>query len=319
MRWATSEFVVGANLPWQRYGGDFGASAWSPDGGVGEPARRLHLREVLAPLSGSGISMIRWFMLCDGRAGLLEDPGAGPLGLDPFVFRDVDAALEELDRAGLQAILVLFDFHWFKPARVIDGVQTGGRSSFAIDPLKRSLLLESVVLPILERYGRHPAVAAWDVINEPEWATRPTRLVPWGSKAARPVMRAFIGEVVDLIHRSTVHAATVGSASTRSLSLVQGLGLDLYQAHWYDTLDRRAPLERAVAGFGLECPLLLGEFPTRASARDPAGILATARTSGYAGALSWSILSADEWSDHTRFVEALSTTRSADGTGDLVS
>ena len=59
MRWANSEFFVGAHLAWQRYGGEFGASAWSPDGGVGEPARRLHLREVLAPLSGSGISVIR--------------------------------------------------------------------------------------------------------------------------------------------------------------------------------------------------------------------------------------------------------------------
>ena len=27
-------FVLGANLPWVRYGGDFGANAWSPGGGL---------------------------------------------------------------------------------------------------------------------------------------------------------------------------------------------------------------------------------------------------------------------------------------------
>ena len=306
----SDEFLVGVNLPWLTYGGDFGANRWHPDGGVARPAQRALLRSTLAPLSDLGVEVVRWFVLTDGRAGLRDDAGGGLLGLDAFVLRDLDAAVDEVERAGLRAIFVLLDFHWFRPARVVHGVQTGGRRSIAIDPAQRSLLLDHVIRPILERCGTHPAIAAWDVINEPEWVTRTTRFNPWSSRVARSNMRTFIGAIVDLIHQVTVHAATVGCASTRSLPLVRGLELDLYQAHWYDKLDRRAPLCRPVADLGLDRPLLLGEFPTRGSVRSPSDIIATARANGYAGALSWSVLANDMASDHAGFVRSRDLARS---------
>lgn len=118
-------------------------------------------------------------------------------------------------------------------------------------------------------------------------------------------MRAFIGDIVDAVHRLTSHAATVGCASARTLPLVEGLGLDVYQAHWYDQFERGAPLDRAVADLGLDRPLILGEFPTRNSGRSPAEILDAARRSGYAGALAWSALAGDEASDWTTLALAL--------------
>ena len=33
-------FLSGANLPWLRYGGDFGANAWSPAGGMAATVSR---------------------------------------------------------------------------------------------------------------------------------------------------------------------------------------------------------------------------------------------------------------------------------------
>jgi len=119
-------------------------------------------------------------------------------------------------------------------------------------------------------------------------------------------MRGFVGDTVSLIHLSTSHAATVGSASTRSLSLVEGLDLDVYQAHWYDHLNRRAPLGRPVAALDLDRPLILGEFPTRGSFRSPDGILATARAAGYAGALAWSAMADDDASDRDALAAGLS-------------
>ena len=314
----SSKFLVGVNLPWLNYGGDFGANRWHPDGGVARQAQRALLRTTLAPLFDLGVEVIRWFVLADGRAGLREEAGGGLLGLDAFVLRDLDAAVDEVERAGLRAIFVLVDFHWFTPARLIHGVQTGGRRSSAIDPPQRSLLLDHVIQPILERYGTHPAIAAWDVINEPEWVTRRTRFNQWSSRVARSEMRTFIGAIVDLIHHVTVHAATVGCASTRSLPLVQDLALDLYQAHWYDQHDRRAPLCRPVADLGLDRPLLLGEFPTRGSVRSPSDIIATARANGYAGALSWSVLANDTASDHAGFVTALDADRLSTGSSNHI-
>ena len=312
MRWpADEDFWIGVNLPWLNYGGDFGANHWQPAGGVGQPGRRAVLRDTLARIAGEGITRIRWFMLCDGRAGLRMAPDGSLAGLDDFVFRDADAAVEELGRAGLSVIFVLFDFHWFRPAAVVNGVQTCGRAGLAADALPRALLLERVVAPLLERYGRAPSILAWDVVNEPEWVTRGVRLPPRPSEVLRAAMRDFIRDIVGLIHQRTSHAATAGSASVRTLPLVEGLGLDVYQAHWYDRLDRRAPLDRPVATLGLDRPLILGEFPTRGSRRMPAEIIEIARRNEYAGALAWSALSDDQVTDHAAFVADLGRLRRA--------
>jgi hypothetical protein len=298
MRWpARQDFWIGINLPWQRYGGDFGANRWQPDGGVGQPGRRAALRDALAGIADRGIAIVRWFMLADGRAGLAESPSGEVVGLDQCVFRDADAAVEELDRAGLRALFVLFDFHWFRRARVVTGVRTGGRGPLVSDPARRPRLLERVVAPLLSRYGGHRSVLAWDVINEPEWVTRGLRLPPRPSEVPRRAMRAFIRDVVDLVHDRTLQAATVGCASASTLQLVKGLGLDVYQVHWYDRFARHSPLDRPVASLGLDRPVVLGEFPTRGSRRTPGEILDLARQAGYAGALAWSALAGDEASD----------------------
>jgi hypothetical protein len=312
MRWpAHEDFWIGVNLPWLNYGGDFGANAWREDGGVGRPSERLILRDTLTRIAGEGFTRIRWFMLCDGRAGLRMAPDGSLEGLDEFVFRDADTAVEELGRAGLSAILVLFDYHWFRPATLVKGVQTCGRARLAADPRLRERLLERVVAPLLERYGRAPSILAWDVVNEPEWVTRGVRLAPRVSDVPRASMRDFIGDIVGLIHQRTSHAATVGSASARSLPLVEGLGLDVYQVHWYDRLDRKAPLDRSVASLGLDRPLVLGEFPTRGSRRMPVEIVEIARQNGYAGALAWSLLSGDAAADHQALVADLGRLRRA--------
>src|SRR5512137_1499962 len=229
-------FWLGANLPWLRYGCDFGANRWQPEGGVARPETRAALRAHFARLADCGATVVRWFMLADGRAGLEETASGDLIGLDRCVLRDADAALEELDRASLRAIFVLFDFHWFTRARHVNGVRLGGRRLLAADPASRPRLLDMVVAPLLDRYGRHPSILAWDVLNEPEWVTRRPGRLSRRDEVSRADMRAFLREVVGLIHELTVHPATVGGASSQSLRLVQEIGLDLYQVHWYDHL-----------------------------------------------------------------------------------
>jgi hypothetical protein len=306
MRWPVDqEFWTGVNLPWLNYGGDFGANRWQPTGGIAQPERRAALREVLGRLADGGAGCVRWFMLADGRAGLLESASGDLVGLDDHVLRDADAALDELERARLKAIFVLFDYHWFKRGRVVDGVRTGGRRALAIDPALRGRLIDRVVDPLLAHCGRHTSIGAWDVVNEPEWVTRGTRLPPRPTDVPKAAMRAFIRDIAGAVHRRTSHAATVGSASTRTLPLVEGLGLDVYQAHWYDRLDRRAPIGRPVRELGLDRPIILGEFPTRGSRLTPPEILDAARMAGYAGALAWSALAGDEASDRRAVESAL--------------
>src|SRR5678815_1322796 len=78
-------FSVGANLPWITSGGDFGANVWRPQGGLAAQGVSLDAFASLTELRGLGVETIRWFMFCDGRAGIRFDDDGSPLGLDEHV------------------------------------------------------------------------------------------------------------------------------------------------------------------------------------------------------------------------------------------
>jgi hypothetical protein len=289
-------FVLGANLPWVNYV-DFGSNAWKPDGGVGSPPSRERALEALSVLRDVGAELVRWWVMGDGRAGLIYGPDGGPTGLDDRFFGDLDTALDMVANLRLQLIPVLLDYLWCWPAEVVDGVQIQGRSDVLRQPDLCKRLFDFVVSPILERYGHDPTILAWEVINEPELAT--VGLWPALSAAAieQTRMRSFIAEAVDLIHSLTQHGATVGSASASRLHFVRDVGLDLYQAHWYDANDSLSPLETPVSTFKLDAPIILGEFPTKNSQRTAGEIYTTAREAGYSGVIPWSLLGEDDFTD----------------------
>ena len=278
--------MIGANLPWVHYGIDFGANAWRPDGGVAQPGDRARLEQTFARLAASGARYVRWFLFCDGRAGIEFSHGGRPLGLDGFVFRDVDTALDISSRHGIRIMFVLFDFLWCDPASATRGVQMGGRTYVLADAASRESLLSLVLRPLLERYSDEPQILAWDVINEPEWI-----------RTIDPAdLRMFFVECVELAHASTCHPVTIGSAGMRWRDRYFGLDLDFYQVHWYDGLKQQPPLETSLDDLGFDRPVLLGEFPTKGSKRNPDDIVKAAQAAGYSGAFYWSALANDECS-----------------------
>jgi hypothetical protein len=242
---------------------------------------------VFAQLSASGVESVRWFLLCDGRAGIRFNDGGRPLGLDEFIVRDLDTAIEAARLHRVQIIFVLLDFLWCDAARVVHGVQMGGRAAVLQDAAKREALLDLVFRPLFERYGHEPAILAWDILNEPEWIT---------SVSTFDVGR-FLTESIALARSMTSQPITVGSAGTRWRDRYKTLGLDFYQVHWYDRQDAGFPLDRPLGPRGLDRPCVLGEFPTRGSRRPPEAILETARRRGYAGAWAWSVLADDSATD----------------------
>ena len=279
---------MGANLPWVHYGIDFGANAWRPDGGISQPDERAHLETVFERLSSSGVQCARWFLFCDGRAGIRFSDGGRPVGLDDFVFRDVDAALEIARRHDITIMFVLLDFLWCSPVSATRGVQMGGRSHVLANVETRDALLERVLRPLLEKYASEPQIFAWDIVNEPEWI-RTLDAVE---------LHEFLRDSAALIHSTARHPVTAGSAGARWRRRYSGVGLDFYQVHWYDSLRHQPPLETPVDALGFDRPVILGEFPTRGSRRAPEDIVSAARRAGYAGAFYWSALAKDECSAH---------------------
>jgi hypothetical protein len=276
-------FIIGANVPWVHYGLDFGANAWRPEGGIAQPQERARVELAFAQLAASEVRWVRWFLFCDGRAGIRFSDGGRPLGLDDFVFRDVDTAVEIAASHGIRIMFALFDFLWCSGVSVTRGVQMGGRDGVLTDRDARHALLDSVVRPLLEHYGSEPQIFAWDVIKEPEWIKTVTAID----------LRGFLSDSIALIHSSTRHPATIGSAGVRWRERYAGLDLDFYQVHWYDSLKHQPLLETPVAQLGFDRPVLLGEFPTRGSKRTPGDIVAAARSAGYTGAFFWSLLAKD--------------------------
>lgn len=289
-------FLEGANLPWLTYGGDFGANAWNPGGGLSRPGRSEELRRQLRELKGRGIGVVRWFLFCDGRAGIRFTPAGTPIGPDDRLFADIDAALAALAAEEMKAIFVLLDFLWFDKPALVNGVQTGGRTRVVTSAYKQQRFRRRVLRPLLQRYGRSAEILAWDIVNEAEWATR-----GWGGGIIGPSvpflkMRRFVRRVARLVHRHTDHLATLGLGNAAGLPLVRGCGLDLYQVHWYERWQEVAPLERPVQELETDRPVLLGEYPTRGTTRPPREIQEAARNAGYCGALAWSWNAQDEFS-----------------------
>jgi len=88
-------FVHGANLPWVRYGGDFGANAWAPEGGLAtRPADQQRVLAVLRRLREAGVTRLRWFFLCDARAGIRFRGDGAPMEIQSAAWRDIDVALD---------------------------------------------------------------------------------------------------------------------------------------------------------------------------------------------------------------------------------
>jgi hypothetical protein len=301
-----ADFEVGANLPWIDYGQDFGASAWRPYGGVARPDRREVMRRELGRLAEGGAALVRWWLLGDGRAGLLERPGK--LRVDERLLDDMAAAVAALREAGLRALFVLTDFLWFRPRRQDGAVALFGRAHLVRDPSRRLDLFEHVFGPIAERFGREDAVYGWDLMNEPEWSTLGVGTLDPLASIPRRDMRAYLGELAALFHARATQPVTVGLASVRWLPLLEAIDLDFHQVHWYESNDDVASLSRPVATRGLGGrPLLLGEFPTRGCSLPPSEILARAAAAGYSGALAWSLLATDHATDGAACSAALAS------------
>ncbi len=320
-----NRFLLGANLPWIRYGLDYGCSLATPQGGLHAHADAAGLLDAaMARLRRDGVEHARVFLFCDGRAGLRFGPDGSPEGLDSAVFRDVDVLLETAESHRLGLFLVLFDAGLVAAPSVQDGVACGGHADVLAVPAKREALLERVVEPLLRRYHGHPAIDGWDLFDEPECATlgmhcpHPVRsrgAVRWnqltgtlaaglrslglaGSCPPAPAlveasaMRSYLGAAAQAVHQHTQGLVTVGLASTANLSLVEGLGLDFYQAHWWEPYGD-ASLRRAAADFRLDRPLVLGAFPAATASKSVKTVLDTARCAGYGGALVWSARAVD--------------------------
>jgi hypothetical protein len=130
---------------------------------------------------------------------------------------------------------------------------------------------------------------SWEVFNEPEWSFR-----PGGVDTGQA--QAFVRAIVDAkrVTAPLTHI-TVGSARLSDLPIWRGLGLTFYAPHWYDAMGPGVndALNRTYVDiqnqYGIDLPLVIGEFYGPASVQGNPSRWERLRTNGYAGAWAWSL------------------------------
>jgi hypothetical protein len=327
-------FAHGCNYPWSTdgrtvfYGLDFGANVWGSHLGVS--TRRGAIERDFDELAGLGFRAVRWFVFCDGRAGIVYDDRDLPAGLDPHFFTDLDAALEIATARGIALDLVLLDHPWMFSgvhATLPDPV-TGsalevrlprGRAHVLASDAGRRALFANVIEPLVRRYGPNGersdlanGVCAFEFMNEPdfvieEWEADVSRHV--ASPLPFEVMAALVTRLSEVVRAHSKAVTTLGCARVRNLWAWEdaALGLDLLQVHTYPNIKHP---KRDVdlyglppSSLGVSRPVLIGEFPGDAPHQAPPGAspppttleqyLEFALERGYAGAWPWSFSGTD--------------------------
>jgi hypothetical protein len=329
-------FLHGCNYPWSTdgrtvfYGLDFGANVWGSHLGVS--TRRAAIEQDFRAMARLGFVVARWFVFCDGRAGIVYDDRGVPIGPDPHLFADLDAALEIARDVGIALTLVLFDHRLlFQGVReTIADPATGallevrlpeGRARLLLAQDGRDALLDRLLRPLVIRYGPRGAradlaaqVLAYEFMNEPDWVVE-----EWerdlSSHVRRAVPFAALADAVSglsaLVHEHSTALATMSAARLHNLWAWDddALGLDVLQIHSYP--DVRHP-DRDVDVFGMQAgslgvrrPVILGEFPGNGPEQHPPyasppvttleDYLEFAVTGGYAGAWPWSFSGTDPY------------------------
>jgi hypothetical protein len=301
IRWRDGDrYLLGVNYPYFHYGNDFGGNAWGSYG-VHDPTTYAAVDADFAHMESLGIQTVRWFVFTDGRAGITFDAAGIPSGIDEFVTKDCDAALEIAQRHNIGINFVLLDFRFMYDAQTENGVQLGGHASVLASPAGMQALVSNVFEPLFRRYARHPAVLSWEVMNEPEWTLRDAGTVH--KEVSQPLtlaeFRAFVKLTVQAIHSIAGSYATLGCADMKWVQNWEGLDLDYYEIHFYDWMQPYSTdnlFSMRAESLRLDRPVVVGEFPadhsTVAGLRD---YLNNWYTNGYAGAWAWSFRPDAQW------------------------
>ena len=270
--------VSGVNLPWVNYGWDMGRNPWGGDhGGFSSEAGRARLDADLQFLAEHQVKLVRVFVFCDLRSGVLFDDDGVPVALDEYVAPDFGALVQTASGRGLRILPVLLDH------MVADGVShdpqgaaLGEHPAVIREPAARAAFL-NLLRPLVAQYAAHPAIYAWDVINEPELLTAVTQ----------QEAQAFVGEVAQMIRREDSGARiTVGCLGPAGPAQWAHTGINLHQFHHFAHQEAQFPFNTRVEQLGVQGPVLIGETEPGGNL---IGKLETARRNGYAGLLFWSL------------------------------
>jgi hypothetical protein len=268
-------------MPYLNWARDFGGGKGD---GVSNPENYALLSSTLADAKAQGTNVVRWWALEGETPWQIKRDGSGaPTGLDNAIYADFDAALKLAEQHDIYYVFVLFSAPSHLPKSWMSNA--GQRKQLA-----------NALAPLFARYRDNPRILAWEPFNEPDNDV-------WAKKVSEEDLRASVKDMVDAIHANSNAYATLGMLMLDGLPMSQGLGLDFYQAHWYDYMTggdfcaRCRTYEEVQKQYDLDAPLVIGELYVGEDADDPLQRLEDFYAKGYAGAWPWAGLLPERTND----------------------
>ena len=238
LAWPTARSPVGEDM--QLYGRilDGGERWFNRLWDVGEAAVASSIRSdfrEIREVFGPG-AVVRVFLFGDLRSGVMFDKAGEVVSVTPRAQANMGTLLNIAAEEKVVLIPVLLDFG------LADGVSSSGpdgawklgeRLDLVTDAARRAKLvkaLEEFVRP----HAAHPAILAWDVMNEPDNAVAAVTPAHFAD------LQALLRELVDAVHRAG-DLATVGYRNVPDpRAFFRGrVAIDLGQVHYYPFVDTR--------------------------------------------------------------------------------
>lgn len=304
-------FVSGINVAWNRFAGDVGS----------EPLDTVWFGKMLQEVSDSGGNAVRWWLFTncanaptfDKTTKLVNGPGTATIS-------NIRTLLDMAYRRGIVVSLCLLSFDMMKKNQQAD---TLANQKLLLTPEGRKAFIDNALVPLVTAIGRHPAILAWEIFNEPEGMVK-SIAGDWGNMSASGVVQIsdvqkMVNQAAGAIHRampgvpvSNGSWAFIASSNTLpghrnyySDSELKAVGgdpdgtLDFYMVHYYEWGGRAiSPFHHHASYWGLDKPLVIGEFAAKGLS-DSLGPLSPAQAfqrlydSGYAGAMGWTYTAHD--------------------------
>ena len=293
--------AVGVNLAWptarspegedmQLYGMilDGGAGWYNKKWDVGEPEVAATVRtdfQEISAIFGPG-APVRVWLFADLRSGMSFDAAGNPLAISDRARANMGKLLQIAVEEKVVLIPSLLDFG------LADGVKRAGpdgkwevgeRPELITDAGKRAKLVK-LLEDFVRAFAGHPAVLAWDVMNEPENAAGVVTPAHFAD------VQALTRELVDAVHRAG-ELATVGHRNVPDpRTFFRGrVASDLGQVHYYPFVETRAnPTAFSVKLEPTFGPLPAGWGELQAIKGRAASQLEAARRAGHRLFLFWS-------------------------------
>jgi len=305
-------FLNGANQPWDQYGNDFGNNQ---SNGV-----FCNLNYTLANLTAnSGNSVREWLFIggdsipqFDSNGNVIATDAAGSLIKDLTLY---------LEAAAAQNIFIFFSL-WNGAVAIPDN-----EMGLMMDTKKLQTFIDNALTPVVKALAGVPGLGGYEIINEPcgsikaglatnNNCTDTTRLKNTGAgwtnmEVPMSNMQQFVNLQVAAIHEADPDAlVTVGiwneQAGTDEFGyfnyfkdecLISAGGkqngvLDFQQLHTYafnGKYDTHSPIYQVRDDFGLDIPLVIGEFENQLSAYSYPVEYNHFYNSSYNGAWAWAM------------------------------